>query len=158
MLHYIFASWKNIVASGKRNSCKKQHGNSVTGRTEGCHIRLPKEKACSDARLCAKGGDNESSRRFHRGSRKNQACRDVVLKGRFTLELAGKVDLTEKKGSDGQRVGVLWKWQMDGKMNAQAWQAQGNNGRRKLDVILEAEMVAWGEREQIIAIKEVEII
>ena len=43
-------------------------------------------------------------------------------------------------------------------MNAQARQVQRNNGRRKLDVILEADMAAWGEREQIIAIKEVEIV
>lgn len=43
-------------------------------------------------------------------------------------------------------------------MNAQARQAQGNNGRRKLDAILEADMAAWGEREQIIVIKEVEIV
>ena len=49
------------------------------------------------ARLCANGGDNESSRRLHRGSRKSQACRDVVPKGRFTLGLAGRVDMTEKK-------------------------------------------------------------
>ena len=36
VLHYIFASWKNIVASVSARPCKKQHGNSVTGYDEGC--------------------------------------------------------------------------------------------------------------------------
>ena len=55
------------------------------------------------------GEGNESNRRLHRGSRKSQACRDVVPKGRFTLGLAERVNLTEKRGSNGQGVDVLWK-------------------------------------------------
>lgn len=36
VLHYIFASWKNIVASVNARPCKKQHENSATGCDEGC--------------------------------------------------------------------------------------------------------------------------
>lgn len=72
VLHYIFASWKNIVASGKLNSCKKQHGNSVTGCKEGCPIRLPKENVRPDAGALTKEVD-ESTRCLPCGSRKSQA-------------------------------------------------------------------------------------
>lgn len=56
VLHYIFASGKNIVASVNARPCKKQPGNSVTGRNKGSPICLPKEKSlfrwpCNEPRM-----------------------------------------------------------------------------------------------------------